>query len=312
MHRKHHSIRTSCLVVFAAMMCIPADAANAQVISACVHKQTGATRILIPGLLPNAASCHANEAPLTWNAQGPAGPPGKVGLPGVAGPPGPAVTVTCPGCDLQGAEMPGAHLAGAYLLRANLAGAHFVGADFTGATLRGVTLTGADLTQANLTDADLQGSYVYFISTFGMPELTGVIWSNTICPDGSNSDANGGSCDNHFAELVAPGTCNDFDCGGVCNGPAVDDANQVCCPSGVVDACGVCDGDGTACIGARTVRGQMNANGDCCVCVLNTNTGQGYNSCADCGDSVSCSLNNSQCQISGITSTACDPSNQVN
>ena len=39
-------------------------------------------------------------------------------------------------------------------------------------------LTGADLTGANLHRAD----------------LTGVIWSNTTCPDGTNSNNDGGTC----------------------------------------------------------------------------------------------------------------------
>jgi uncharacterized protein YjbI with pentapeptide repeats len=45
----------------------------------------------------------------------------------------------------------------------------------------------ANLTNATLAGASLDGS-----------NIKGVVWSNTICPDGSNSDANGGTCRGHL------------------------------------------------------------------------------------------------------------------
>ena len=48
-------------------------------------------------------------------------------------------------------------------------------------------LTGADLTDANLTGANLTDA-----------GLTAVTWSNTICPDGTNSDADGDTCSNNL------------------------------------------------------------------------------------------------------------------
>jgi hypothetical protein len=69
--------------------------------------------------------------------------------------------------------------------------------DFHGASLRNVDLTGADLTGANLLDADLAGAV-----------LEDVTWSNTTCPDGTNSDSRatkdaagaltGGTCEGHM------------------------------------------------------------------------------------------------------------------
>jgi uncharacterized protein YjbI with pentapeptide repeats len=53
-----------------------------------------------------------------------------------------------------------------------------------------------------LTNADL--SSVDFTNTFlGQTDFTGttrtgVIWSNTTCPDYTNSDANGGTCEGHL------------------------------------------------------------------------------------------------------------------
>ena len=52
--------------------------------------------------------------------------------------------------------------------RADLSRSNFFSANLTGATLTRANLTGADLTGANLIEAN----------------LTGVIWSNTTCPDG--------------------------------------------------------------------------------------------------------------------------------
>ena len=61
--------------------------------------------------------------------------------------------------------------------RQTLADSIIVGADFTG----------ADFTNANLTDAFV------FETT-----VTNAIWSNTICPDGTNSDTNNGTCEGTF------------------------------------------------------------------------------------------------------------------
>lgn len=54
-------------------------------IHACVNKLTGVTRIV-----DQAGRCLLLERAVTWNSQGPAGPPGPVGPPGPAGPVGPA------------------------------------------------------------------------------------------------------------------------------------------------------------------------------------------------------------------------------
>ncbi len=53
--------------------------------------------------------------------------------------------------------------------------------------MSGVFLAGANLTGAFLTGADL---------TFA--HLDGAIWSNTTCPDGTNSDDDGGTCANNL------------------------------------------------------------------------------------------------------------------
>jgi hypothetical protein len=68
------------------------------------------------------------------------------------------------------------------------------GADLHGASLRNADLTRADLTDADLFDVDLQGAVI-----------TGVTWSNTSCPDGTNSDSRARSAAGNGQ--VLPGTC---------------------------------------------------------------------------------------------------------
>ena len=59
--------------------------------------------------------------------------------------------------------------------------------DFSGINFSNFDMSGADLSGSNLTGANLIGT-----------NLQSVIWSNTICPDGSNSDDNGNACENNL------------------------------------------------------------------------------------------------------------------
>jgi len=70
---------------------------------------------------------------------------------------------------------------------ADLRNAKLTGAFLRDADLRGAKLDGADLTGADLTGADLTGA-----------SIIKVIWQNTVCPDGSNSDANSKTCQGHL------------------------------------------------------------------------------------------------------------------
>jgi virginiamycin B lyase len=87
---------------------------------------------------------------------------------------------------LQNARLIGANLEGANLNGAQLQGYAFLdGANLQGSNLHGADLMGADLSRADLTGANLHGA-----------TLTGVKWSNTTCPDGTDSDNDGGTCAN--------------------------------------------------------------------------------------------------------------------
>jgi hypothetical protein len=85
-------------------------------------------------------------------------------------------------------------LKGANLFETDLSvsGADLSRADLRGANLQGATLNGTDLFETDLSDANLEGA------NLRNANLTGVIWRNTICPDGTNSDADGGSCMGHI------------------------------------------------------------------------------------------------------------------
>jgi uncharacterized protein YjbI with pentapeptide repeats len=66
------------------------------------------------------------------------------------------------------------------------------GACLTRANLNGADLTGANLTGTNLTDADLSGA-----------TLTAVTWNNTTCPDGTNSNNDGGTCVHDLSGIIS-------------------------------------------------------------------------------------------------------------
>ena len=54
------------------------------------------------------------------------------------------------------------------------------------------SLSGADLSDADLSDAYLYGADLSNV------DLTGVYWYGTTCPDGTNSDDNGNTCENNL------------------------------------------------------------------------------------------------------------------
>jgi uncharacterized protein YjbI with pentapeptide repeats len=117
-----------------------------------------------------------------------------------------------PGSDFSGANFSGANLAGTNFSDSNFTGANlsgamlgmefmsseFAGVNFTGATLTGARLANVLLVRSNFTDANLSGAYFYGFGILGnvtaWARIGNVIWNNTICPDGTNSDANNGSC----------------------------------------------------------------------------------------------------------------------
>jgi outer membrane protein assembly factor BamB len=126
------------------------------------------------------------------------------------------VVVSAPGADCNLAHYPtskgalnlkNANLSGCYLPGASLAGANAQGANLTGTYLDHATLSGASLTQASLqrawlVNADLSNTKLSFANltsakTTGAT-FTGATWSKTVCPDGTNSSNDGGTCIGHL------------------------------------------------------------------------------------------------------------------
>jgi hypothetical protein len=58
-------------------------------------------------------------------------------------------------------------------------------------------LSGADLIYADLSYADLSNADLYMANLTGA-DLTAVVWFDTTCPDGTNSDDNGNTCENNL------------------------------------------------------------------------------------------------------------------
>lgn len=95
--------------------------------------------------------------------------------------------------DLSGANLRDADLFEASIYRARLRETDLSGADLDGADLVEANLTRAKLDGADLTDADFEGSDLTQTS------LQAAVWSDTTCPDGTNSDRDGRTCAGHLA-----------------------------------------------------------------------------------------------------------------
>ena len=92
--------------------------------------------------------------------------------------------------DLSGANLSGAvAYGGSDWLMVNLSGA-----DLTNAWMYDVDLRYADLTGADLTGARL----AYLNPSYGPTDITGVTWTNAICPDGTHASTVGNTCANNL------------------------------------------------------------------------------------------------------------------
>ncbi|HTX01606.1 MAG TPA: pentapeptide repeat-containing protein, partial [Acidimicrobiales bacterium] len=94
------------------------------------------------------------------------------------------------GDNLQGANLEDTKLTDANLSDSNLSGANVESANLTGANLAGTNLQGTNLESDVLTNASLDAA-----KTSGA-NLDKITWSNTICPDGTNSNNDKDTCAN--------------------------------------------------------------------------------------------------------------------
>jgi uncharacterized protein YjbI with pentapeptide repeats len=114
--------------------------------------------------------------------------------------------------NLSWATMNGAHAAFAPFVDANLSNVIWrdgfgTGATFDGADLHRIDFRGTDLRSSSFVGSDLRYARLGGVD-FTNADLTGANWrrstglatatfSNTTCPDGTNSDVNGGTCIGH-------------------------------------------------------------------------------------------------------------------
>jgi hypothetical protein len=158
---------------------------------------------------------------------GAAGYTGSTGTTGPAGAKGDfgAGLLVCPGCQLDerignrltGQDITNAILYGSTLRNLNVQGTKFYSAvidgstfsnvnafeaSFENASLRGVVFENTNLEKVNFSGTDLSGAVFRTAnlkaSSLSKSSLTGAIFENTTCPDLSNSDRNGNTCDGHF------------------------------------------------------------------------------------------------------------------
>jgi uncharacterized protein YjbI with pentapeptide repeats len=103
---------------------------------------------------------------------------------------------------LKGAQFQDADLSNTDFTNANMTNVYIVSSNFAGANLTGVNFTSAHYTQSFFTNANLTGADFTNANTADMYDAqttttTGVTWSNTSCPDGTNSDNDGNTCVGH-------------------------------------------------------------------------------------------------------------------
>jgi len=95
--------------------------------------------------------------------------------------------------DLNGLDLRGDVLAGADLSRAGLTDTDLEITNLTGADLAGTTLSATAFNEANLTDTNLDNAVEASTANFA-----GVTWSDTTCPDGTNSNNDDDTCINNL------------------------------------------------------------------------------------------------------------------
>jgi virginiamycin B lyase len=99
------------------------------------------------------------------------------------------------GSNLQNGIFNSTNFSGSNLSGSNAPHASFQGANFTNANLAGSTFQAANFTGADFTGAYLKGA------NFKDAIMTNVTWSNTTCPDGTNSDTHAMTCIGHGGGL---------------------------------------------------------------------------------------------------------------
>lgn len=172
------------------------------IIHACVKKRSGEIRIITEYKeyregkrekerkenKEDSNGCRDNETALEWNIQG---------QPGTNGNGGSSLPLVCTNCDVN--EFANGRLTGKDLSNAILNGTGLNNADLSGVSFKNAVLEEASLSNANLSNANFEGANLKN-AEMENTNLNGVIWNNTICPDGSNSNDHGNTCNDHLSQ----------------------------------------------------------------------------------------------------------------
>jgi uncharacterized protein YjbI with pentapeptide repeats len=111
------------------------------------------------------------------------------------------LSATLSSTQLRDVNLNDADLSDATLERADVQGGDLNGAIFWNARMMGVTMRGVDLRDANLLGADLRASALTGVDLRGADltgaDLTGAVWLDTTCPDGTSTTQARFTCDAH-------------------------------------------------------------------------------------------------------------------
>lgn len=102
------------------------------------------------------------------------------------------------GAQMTDVQMQSSSFLGAVFAHANLSGSNFNAANFNHANFAGADLTNAifsdaSLHAANFVETDLRGA-----KSLTAAAVAGSRWRATTCPDGTNSNHDGGTCNGHL------------------------------------------------------------------------------------------------------------------
>jgi hypothetical protein len=235
-HHTHHHFPLITLVLLAGIFIgilsaffvlkVFAQSTDVGVIHGCYKKENGLLRVLEAG-----QSCQKSEAALDWNIKGPPGSAASSSKPYLAffcqgcylvkaadrfkGQDMSNSTIgqsTFEGSDMSGTIFKQSVITDVNFKNTNLTGVDFsesnvpgwmeISAEFSGANLTGANFidskVSGNFTSSNLTNANFTNTNLRQASDLETANLTGVVWQNTTCPDGTNSNNNGNTCIGHF------------------------------------------------------------------------------------------------------------------
>lgn len=139
---------------------------------------------LVPRIVANPSSCTLLETAIAWDSD----PETGTEFPYI-----------CDRCNLN--DVPafsGRDLAGAWIKGSNMNNISLVDTNLTGANLSSGTYLSSDFSGANLTNVDFSDTDLSYAVNMASATRDGITWSNTTCPDGTNSEMNSGTCEGHL------------------------------------------------------------------------------------------------------------------